>query len=204
MARPATVAVVEDDPDVRELHRLRLRDAYDVVTIPDGTTALSRPRDADVYLLDRELPDLDGDAVARRLRSRGFDGAIAMVTGQRPEPAIATLPIGEYVTKPVDGPALQSLVDRLEARLEAPDAIRELFGMVSRRGRLEDAHDRATLSDTDAYCALSRRLEDQSRRVHDGPVSPERVAALAEGSLDPTLDRPNVIAECLGTRTRSD
>lgn len=193
MGEPVTVAVVEDDPDVRELHCLRLREEYDVVTMADGTEALRRIEGEEVLLLDRRLPGPDGDTVTRRLRSRGYHGAIAMVTGERPDPAVADLPVDEYVLKPLDGAELRSLVDRLERRLDVTEPVRELLAMVSRRARLEELDDGPRMVDSEAYRSLLRRIDRQYRRVLDDVDSPDRIATVASETLDPTIDPPDVL-----------
>ncbi|WP_136689723.1 response regulator transcription factor [Halorhabdus amylolytica] len=193
MGESVTVAIVEDDPDVLELHRLRLLEEYDVVTIADGTEALHRIEDEDVLLLDRRLPGPDGDVVARRLRAEGYQGAIAMVTGERPEPAVADLPVDDYVIKPIDRSELRSLVDRLLTRLDAPEPVREWFAMVSRRGRLEDANDRMHLSDSSAYQSLVRRIDRQYRQIIGDAASHDRIAKMAGNTLDPTIGLPDPV-----------
>ncbi|WP_135662828.1 response regulator transcription factor [Halorhabdus rudnickae] len=198
MGEPVTVAVVEDDPDLRELHRLRLEAEYDVVTIANGTEALSRIAAEDVLLLDRNLPETDGDSIARELRARGYRGAVAMVTSERPDPAVATLPIDEYVTKPLDSEELLSLVDRLTTRLDAPEPIRDLFAMETRRHRLENTPNSGDLVESDPYRSLSRRIDRQYYRVTVDGFPLERIAAFAGNALEQTIVLPDEIGSSRG------
>jgi CheY-like chemotaxis protein len=64
------IVVVEDDPELRDLETFLLgAEGYDVVGVPDGTTAaatVKRER-ADLVLLDLMLPGKDGNAVLEDL-----------------------------------------------------------------------------------------------------------------------------------------
>lgn len=166
MGVSVSILVVEDDPDLRSLHRLWLAEDYDVQAVADGESGLEAvDATVDVVLLDRDLPGIDGDTVARRLDADGFRGLIAMVTGQAPDPAIATLPIDDYVTKPVDAAELGTVVDRLIARRTVPPSVQTLFGLLTRRARLEASLDPGHLADSDSVEELTRRIDDQWRTV---------------------------------------
>lgn len=68
----ATILIAEDDPTVRTLlERLLRREGFDVVTAPDGESALRLFKDAqpDLVLLDVMMPDPDGFEVCRHLKS---------------------------------------------------------------------------------------------------------------------------------------
>ena len=68
----ARLVVVEDDESIRELLAAGLRFAgYSVRTVADGGAALQTlaTRDADLVVLDVNLPDVDGFEVCRRLRA---------------------------------------------------------------------------------------------------------------------------------------
>jgi DNA-binding response OmpR family regulator len=69
---PVEVLLVEDDPAVLEMYRLKLElDGYRVNTAVDGEDGLSKAGelDPDIIFLDIRLPKLDGLEVLRRLRS---------------------------------------------------------------------------------------------------------------------------------------
>jgi DNA-binding response OmpR family regulator len=79
---PATILVVDDEPDMLELIAYTLRLAgYDVVTAACGTDALkgAQARLPDLILLDLMLPDLDGLSVCELLRRLPSTNAIPVL-----------------------------------------------------------------------------------------------------------------------------
>jgi DNA-binding response OmpR family regulator len=67
------VLLVEDDPAVLEMYRLKLElDGYHVNTANDGEQGLKKATDMapDIIFLDIRLPKIDGLEVLRRLRAQ--------------------------------------------------------------------------------------------------------------------------------------
>jgi DNA-binding response OmpR family regulator len=118
------VLVADDDPDILALVRFRLeRDGYEVLSAPDGETALdlALARTPDLALLDVMMPRLDGYEVTRRLRQHGPTAGIPIIllTARVQEPDVALgIQAGadDYVTKPFSP---QALGERVQAALEA-------------------------------------------------------------------------------------
>ncbi|WP_433509621.1 response regulator transcription factor [Nonomuraea sp. CA-143628] len=115
----ARLLVVDDEPNIRELFSASLRMAgFEVLTAADGKEALrvAEQSTPDLVMLDVMLPDLDGLAVAGRLRSRGRRVPVLFVTAKdTPEDRIAGLGLGEdYVTKPF---SLEEVIARIRAVL---------------------------------------------------------------------------------------
>jgi DNA-binding response OmpR family regulator len=66
------VLLIEDDPAVAQMYRLKLElDGYQVSTAADGEAGLQMARDAppDLIFLDVRLPKMDGFAVLEGLRA---------------------------------------------------------------------------------------------------------------------------------------
>ena len=118
------VLVADDDPDILALVRFRLeRDGYEVLSAPDGETALdlALARTPDLALLDVMMPRLDGYEVTRRLRRHGPTTAIPIILltarVQEPDVALGTeAGADDYVTKPFSPQALGA---RVQAALGA-------------------------------------------------------------------------------------
>ncbi|MER8007855.1 response regulator transcription factor [Streptomyces sp. NPDC094149] len=101
----ATVLVVEDEREIRELLRRYLeRAGYGVLTTGSGAEAvrLLAERGVDLTLLDLGLPDVDGDEVLREAHDRGGVPVVVLTARTSVEDRIHGLRLGadDYVTKP--------------------------------------------------------------------------------------------------------
>ncbi|WP_122816427.1 response regulator [Nocardioides pantholopis] len=111
------VLVVDDDPAIcRTLSiNLRARD-YDVETAGDGRSALQivDERMPDVVLLDLGLPDLDGVAVLRQLRSFTQVPVIVVSARTGSDDKVEALDLGadDFITKPF---SIEELLARVRA-----------------------------------------------------------------------------------------
>jgi DNA-binding response OmpR family regulator len=119
MKPPASVLVVDDDPDVRALVSTLLgRAGYLVAEAPDGRAALKalygqRP---DLVVLDVNMPDLDGWATLERIRELS-DVPVVMLSARGEElEKVRALRAGadDYVSKPF---GRQELLARVETVL---------------------------------------------------------------------------------------
>src|SRR3954452_2026091 len=112
------VLVVEDEPDLANALVRGLRDAGLAADLAlGGERALKKLASGvyDVVVLDRSLPELDGDEVCRRLVASRAETKILMLTARDSiEARVAGLDLGadDYVPKPV---ALSELVARIRA-----------------------------------------------------------------------------------------
>jgi two-component system response regulator MprA len=112
--------VVEDDAHVRDAVTRALRyEGYEVHTAADGNEGLVRALDVepDAILLDVLMPGTDGLTVCRRLRERGDQTPILMLTARHEvTDRVAGLDAGadDYLVKPF---ALDELLARLRALL---------------------------------------------------------------------------------------
>lgn len=112
--------VVDDEPNILDLLSAALRmSGFDVRTAASGLAALAEAsaQSPDIVVLDVMLPDLDGYAVARRLRESGNQVPVLFLTSRDAvEDRIAGLAAGgdDYVSKPF---SLEEVVLRLRAIL---------------------------------------------------------------------------------------
>lgn len=125
MGERATVLVVDDEPNIRELLAQALQlSGFDAVVAGCGAEAVEAAREAGpaLVLLDVMLPDLDGFETARRLRAAVRDVPIVFLTARDAvEDRIAGLTAGgdDYVAKPF---SLEELVLRIRAVLRRTGA----------------------------------------------------------------------------------
>lgn len=100
------VLVADDDPDIRQLVRLRLeRSGYTVVSATDGAEALELAADCapDVAILDVAMPNLSGLEVTRALRERYATLPVILLTARARESDVregAAAGADAYITKP--------------------------------------------------------------------------------------------------------
>lgn len=103
-----SVLVVEDDPDVADLHR-RLVDATPgfstVRVVPNGRRALEAMRQCpvDVAIVDLTMPGGDGMTLIRMLRQESFDVDVIVVTASRDSRTVREamrLGVLDYLVKP--------------------------------------------------------------------------------------------------------
>ncbi|MCM2413188.1 response regulator transcription factor [Streptomyces sp. RKAG290] len=151
------VLVVEDEAFLAEMIAEGLRrDALAVDVAPDGRTALRKLAlgDYDVMILDRDLPDVHGDEVCRRVVAQRMLTRILMLTASRAlRDRVAGLSLGadDYLGKPFAYDELLARVLALgrRARPALPPVI-ERAGLVLDTSRRQASRD-------GRYLSLSRK-----------------------------------------------
>ncbi len=102
-----TLLIVDDDDELREAlaEQLELHEEFKVIQAANGSEGLrlGKSVNADLILLDVDLPDMDGREACRLLRKGGLTTPVIMLTGQTSDSdTILGLDAGanDYVTKP--------------------------------------------------------------------------------------------------------
>jgi len=143
---PLKILVVDDEPPIRRFLRTSLAaQKYEVFEASDGESALelAGEKPFDVIVLDLGLPGLDGMEVIRRLREKGSNVPIVVLSSRMDEAGkVKSLDLGadDYVTKPF-------WVDELLARIRA-----------ALRHRLQQAGERPVFRSGDLTVDLVRRI----------------------------------------------
>ena len=124
-SRGASVLVVDDEPDIRELLELTLvkmgLDVESVGSIAEAKERLKSDR-YDLCLTDMRLADGEGLELVRHIAGLGSDLPVAVITAHgSTENAVAALKAGafDYVSKPVGLEQLRALV---KSALSLPDS----------------------------------------------------------------------------------
>ena len=216
------VLIVEDEPYMAAAIRDGLRlEAIAADIAADGNTALEllSSDDYDIAVLDRDVPELSGDEVAKRIVASGTGMPILMLTAaDRLDDKTSGFALGadDYLTKPFE---LRELVLRLRAldrrRAHNRPPIREIADLRLDPFRREVYRD-------DRYVPLTRKqfavlevlvaaeggvvsAEELLRRAWDENADPfTNAVRITVSALRRRLGRPWVIATVPGVGYRID
>jgi two-component system response regulator MprA len=120
MAVPSTILIAEDDRAARQaLQRALQFEGYSVLAAADGGEALDLlgSNEPDAIVLDVMMPGIDGLTVCRRIRDKGIQTPVLMLTARHEiADRVAGLDAGadDYLVKPY---ALDELLARLRSLL---------------------------------------------------------------------------------------
>ena len=156
----AVVLVVDDEEEVAEVFSLWLRDRYETRVATSGAAALEEIDGVDLVLLDRRMPDLSGDETLARMRERGFDGPVAMVTAIDPDFDIVDMEFDDYLVKPISKEELGETVERLLSIHSYDERTQDQFALARKLAALEVEKDESELEANEEYSALRRQFED--------------------------------------------
>lgn len=125
---PATIAIIDDDPQIREVLNIALtRAGYTTVLAADGLAGLNVVAQTDLVILDIGLPEMDGLEVCQTLR-RTSDVPVLFLTARDDEiDRILGLELGadDYVTKPFSPRELVARVKAILKRSQPRDTVGE-------------------------------------------------------------------------------
>ena len=150
-ARPARIAVIEDDADLSFTTRLNLeREGYSVSTFANGQDGLLAVQQGgfDFLILDLNLPDLDGFTICRELRRT---------------PATASLPILMLTARASEQDRVTGLELGADDYLVKPFSVRELLARVAAILRRSSG---AIETDAAGYDHGGLRIDGRTLRVY--------------------------------------
>ncbi|WEL18651.1 MULTISPECIES: HalX domain-containing protein [unclassified Halorhabdus] len=166
------VLVVDDESDVADAYAAQLEGQFTVLTAYSGQEALETLDDTvDIVLLDRRMPGLSGDDVLERIRERGLDCRVAMVTAVDPDFDIIEMPFDAYITKPVSRDDLFETIDRLLTFQSYEKQFQELYRVMSKVATLRANKSETELQHNDAYQRLLDRRDDLRDRLDETMLS---------------------------------
>jgi DNA-binding response OmpR family regulator len=162
---PATVLVVDDEPDVADAYAAQLDDEFIVSTAYGGQEALDKiDTSVDIVLLDRRMPGISGDEVLDKIRERDLNIRVAMVTAVDPDFDIIEMPFDDYVIKPVSREDLFETINRLLVCSEYEERLRRYYSLTAKHATLLSNKPESELSQSEEF----QRLEAEMEEVREG------------------------------------
>ena len=166
----ATVLVVDDNHGLAGLYAAWLDKSYTTRMAYGGEEALDTIDEAvDIVLLDRRMPALSGDKVLERIRERGYDCRVAMVTAVDPDFDILELSLDEYLVKPLSKEDIHEVVDQMFARPTHDEQRQQLCALMSKKAALEAVKSQQEPDTNDEFATLETKIDNLKTAV-DEPV----------------------------------
>jgi DNA-binding response OmpR family regulator len=165
---PATVLVVDDEPDVADAYAAQLEDDYIVSTAYGGEQALDKlDASVDIVLLDRRMPEISGDEVLTRIREKGLNIRVAMVTAVDPDFDIIEMPFDDYVIKPVSREDLFETIERLLTCSEYEERLRRYYALTAKHATLLANKPESELSESDRFEQLETEMHEMRESLDE-------------------------------------
>ena len=118
MTTPKRILAVDDEPSMRRLLEISLRQAgYQPLQAANGREALEilRKETVDMVVSDLHMPSMDGLKLLETMRKEGLETPFIMVTAQgEVSTAVAAMKLGasDYILRPFDLETLELAIDR--------------------------------------------------------------------------------------------
>lgn len=162
------ILIVDDNRNLADLYTEWLSESYGVKTAYGGEDALAQLDAAvDIVLLDRRMPDLDGDHVLTTIRERECNCQVALVTSVAMDYDSLPLDFDDYLRKPTTKASLQALVESLRVRLDYSEKLQEYFALISKRVALRTEKDRDEFASHPQVCEFDDRISDLEQEIDE-------------------------------------
>jgi len=162
------VLIVDDETEVADVYELRLRGEYDTETAYGGERALEVVDESvDVVLLDRRMPSVSGDELLDRIRERGLDCRVVMITAVDPDFDIVDMPFDDYLCKPVQKEDLVSAIEQQLTAERYDDRLTEYLEITSKIALLEAEKPASELEADDRVAELRERADALQAEMDD-------------------------------------
>lgn len=124
------ILVVDDEENMRHMLSVMLhREGYEVVTVPDGKSALDtlETTPLDIILCDIRMPRMDGLSFLKEFRARGLKPGVVMMSAYGTyDQAVEALRLGadDYISKPFKSSEILLVLEKLRERRKKGAATR--------------------------------------------------------------------------------
>jgi len=165
---PATVLVVDDEPDVADAYAAQLEDQYTVSTAYGGEEALDKmDASVEVVLLDRRMPGISGDEVLETVRERDLNIRVAMVTAVDPDFDIIEMPFDDYIIKPVSRDELYETIERLLNAASYEEQMRQYYALSAKHATLSANKPESELAENQQFQQLTEQMNSLRDELDD-------------------------------------
>ncbi len=194
MHNPASILIVDDEPNVRFiLQRTLEKEKYEVDTADNGRAAIAKIQQTtyDLILLDLQMKPVGGIEVLKAVRSCDPDTVVIILTGHSTvESAVEALRLGafDYLFKPVLPKALRQ---RVREGLDRRQEIQQRMHVLKQVDTL-----RAAFMDLEAQSGAARKKQRDEHSYNSGKITIDlqrRTATLGSRPLDLTTAEFNVL-----------
>lgn len=194
--------LVDDDEELRDnMVRFFSRQGYQVSDCSRGEQVLelAERRNFDVIVLDMMMPGISGLEVLQRLRARGHEAEIVMLTGQGTiETAVEAMKLGatEFLTKPVSLKDLDRLVQKCVRSARLTRENQQLRAALKQQLTPTDI-----VGESPAMQAVFRLIErtansDKPILIQGESGTGKELVARALHQSSPLADKPLVVVNC--------
>ncbi len=200
--KPIDLLLVDDDDELREdMARFFLRHGYNVSECPTGQRALefTDQRAFDVIVLDMMMPGISGLELLQKLKERGCESEVVMLTGQGTiETAVEAMKLGarEFLAKPISLKDLDRLVRKCLESGQLKKANEHLKALIKHQHRAT-----SIIGQSPKMQEVFRLIERTARLNHPILIQGEsgtgkELVARAIHENSPLADEPLVVINC--------
>nr|WP_303651907.1 HalX domain-containing protein [Halovenus rubra] len=160
--------VVDDEEEVADVYALRLRNQFETRVAYSGSEALDViDIDVDIVLLDRRMPDIAGDEVLTKLREKGYDCRVIMLTAVDPGLDIVSMQFDDYLCKPVEKEDLVDAINHQLDIIEHDETVSEYFELTSKLALLESELSEEETETSDEVAELRDQVHELREELDD-------------------------------------
>ncbi len=154
------ILVVDDEEELADLYWAWISEKHDADKAYSGTEALDTVDDTyDIVFLDRRIPDISGQEILSKIRGRGLECWVVMVTAVDPKEEILDMEFDAYLSKPVTQNDLLTAVEEIKERAEYNEKVREYTATMSKINALNQTMDESRRDSSPFYKELVDHAE---------------------------------------------